>query len=496
VTKNCDFMKEQFPGVKEMAVDTLVKVLRQCSAVLWDESSGVFAREMIGNLDFYASELNHSQTCSLYEAMGFLMTTCPREQRREGVMRLLDGPNSTWQGLIATAGEAGLQAILGTDDLKSLIYTLRCINRVGKTSGPSFMEEMQAIYWQLQELYTGLSAEIVRAFAEQGEAARGIHQVKLMRTAKKEILKTVEYFIASAEDLDFVANQCIPQLFRAILSDYTESVPIARDPQVLAVVTAAVKVLKGHLSDGIATILGALFDSTAELIVTNAEDFPEHRVGLFSLIKAINANCFEAFLAYVTATPAIMSGVLWASKHIEPNTCMAGLDALYDFLNRIALHEEAAAGFLSEFASTIVNDTLVAMLDTMHRPAFKRQIEVLQRLFLLSSNVPADAPVPYSQAGLEETLRGVLTDLPTLSKDQVDYVVSSCFAMSGNLNHLYRLLSDLMVEVQVWNAEQETLDAKAAEREERFNAVEGLARPSMGVRFSELFALEGEPKED
>lgn len=55
---------------------------------------------------------------------------------------------------------------------------------------------------------------------------------------KKEILKLMETYVKKAEDLDYITSNFIPPLLDAVLSDYSQNVPMARDAEVLNVMAA------------------------------------------------------------------------------------------------------------------------------------------------------------------------------------------------------------------------------------------------------------------
>jgi exportin-1 len=65
-------------------------------------------------------------------------------------------------------------------------------------------------------------------------------KVRSLRTIKKEILKLVETYVKKAEDLDGVKDNLIPGLLDAILGDYNQNVPAARDAEVLNVMATIV----------------------------------------------------------------------------------------------------------------------------------------------------------------------------------------------------------------------------------------------------------------
>ena len=128
---------------------------------------------------------------------------------------------------------------------------------------------------------------------------------------KKEILKLMETYVKKAEDLDSITSNFIPPLLDAVLSDYRQNVPMARDAEVLNVMAAIMIRLQvsnfmsiasrclgvlllsqGLLTSQVSPILDAVFEPTLNMINQDFAEFPEHRVGFFKLLRAINLHCF------------------------------------------------------------------------------------------------------------------------------------------------------------------------------------------------------------
>ena len=54
------------------------------------------------------------------------------------------------------------------------------------------------------------------------------------------------------------------------------------------------------------------------MITTNFEDFPEHRLAFFKLLKATNTHCFAALFAIPPEHhKLVVDSVVWAFKHTE-----------------------------------------------------------------------------------------------------------------------------------------------------------------------------------
>src|ERR1700760_1088810 len=71
-------------------------------------------------------------------------------------------------------------------------------------------------------------------------------KVRGLRTIKKEILKLINTYVEKAEDNEMIHRQMVPPLLEAVLLDYTNNVPDAREAEVLNVMTTLINKL--HVS--------------------------------------------------------------------------------------------------------------------------------------------------------------------------------------------------------------------------------------------------------
>lgn len=65
-------------------------------------------------------------------------------------------------------------------------------------------------------------------------------KIRGLRTIKKEILKLIETYVEKADDLEMVRRQMVPALLEAVLVDYKNNVPTARDAEVLKVMSTII----------------------------------------------------------------------------------------------------------------------------------------------------------------------------------------------------------------------------------------------------------------
>jgi exportin-1 len=71
-------------------------------------------------------------------------------------------------------------------------------------------------------------------------------KVRGLRTIKKEILKLINTYVEKADDLEMIHNNLVPKLLEAVLIDYKNNVPDAREAEVLNVMTTIINKL--HVS--------------------------------------------------------------------------------------------------------------------------------------------------------------------------------------------------------------------------------------------------------
>merc|ERR1712127_763497 len=102
----------------------------------------------------------------------------------------------------------------------------------------------------------------------------------------------------------------VPPLLDPVLVDYFQGNPDARDSE-------------------------AVFKCTLDMITKNFEDYPDHRLGLFNLLRAMNQHCFAALLQQQSNFTLIIESIKWAFKHTERNVAETGLGTLLELLTNV-----------------------------------------------------------------------------------------------------------------------------------------------------------------
>jgi len=126
---------------------------------------------------------------------------------------------------------------------------------------------------------------------------------------------TLRRHVRKCEDVEQLNSTLVPPLLEAILSDYQANLAAARDAEVLNVLTTIVTRLGSLLLPRVADILRAVFECTLEMISKDFTEYPEHRVGFYKLLRALNLNCFTALLQLEPAQfKLLIDSLLWGIK--------------------------------------------------------------------------------------------------------------------------------------------------------------------------------------
>ena len=329
VNKLFEFMHESHPGVQDMACDTFLKIAGKCKrkfVTIQAEETAPFLCELVETLPSVISDLEPHQVQAFYEAAGVMLSDKGPSlalDRRAVLAKLMELPNRTWRIVMDQAGR-NVETLVEPNTLKELVKILKTNNRVCHAVGSLFMYQLQSFFLDMLNVYKVYSERITQAVAQHGAVATQHSLVRMMRSAKKEILRLLIVFIESSGPPEAepraVAQGFIPPVLDPILGDYKRGIPGSRDPEVLRLFATVVEKLKTNVLDDVARILEAVFEVTLDMITKNFEDFPEHRIQFFELLRSVNKQCFPAlFTIPAEHQKLVVHSIVWAMKHTERN---------------------------------------------------------------------------------------------------------------------------------------------------------------------------------
>ncbi|KAJ6264311.1 Exportin-1 [Drechslerella dactyloides] len=465
-------------GVQDMACDTFIKIANKCKrhfVALQPGETEPFIEEIVRNMSRITNDLAPQQVHTFYEACGYMISAQGQQNAQERLLQdLMAFPNQAWDQIIA---QANINPSILEDQ-----NTVKIIGNVMKTNVSACSSIGPYFYRQLG-----------RPIATKMPRIRGL------RTVKKEILKLVDTYVQKANDLTAVNNDIVPPLLDAILGDYSRSVPDARDPEVLNVISTIISKLRTIMEDKVPLIMENVFECTLEMINKDFSEYPEHRVEFFKLLRAINLNCFTALLKLDTRQfKYIIDACLWAAKHDNREVEAAGLNMCIELVNNVnETDSTTATAFFQQFFIPILQDIFFVLTDTDHKAGFKLQTTLLARMFAIAQSDKIQAPLyTDGQAPPGTSNPEFLSDFVSkllmnafshLKPVQIQTFVKGLFQHTGDLTKFKNNVRDFLIQLKEFagdntelyleDRENEAEEARRAERE-KYSKVGGLLRPS------------------
>jgi exportin-1 len=497
VNKLFEFMHETFPGVQEMACETFLKIAKKCRRKFvqhQQQEARPFVEEILTSLPQIIQDLEPPHVHIFYEAIGYMIHSDEQNHRERLITSLMDMPNGRWSHIMKMAA-MNVAALVEPEYMRDLVNLLKTNVAAAKSIGSSFMIQIRIIFRDMLEVYKAYSVMISQEVQKEGAKATHFIAVRQMRAIKKEILRLLETFINTAKDTKAIVTQFIPHLLEATLGDYKNSVPDARDPQVLSLLAVATAKLQDGLASDLPRILEYVLECTLPMITKNFEDYPEHRIYLFKFLYEINQNCFQTFLVIPKqGFTLIIDSILWAVKHTHRNIYETGLEILKEMLNKIhSTSQNIVNEFYKQFYIRILNDMFFVITDTLHKSGFKLQASIVLNLFATVQQGKITEPIyevqpnqqvlPSNEDFVKEHTANVLHNaFPNLTKQQILNFIIGAFQLTNNPDAFNVHIRDFLVTLKEFSQEDnaelyyERKDRENQEREMRLAAVPGLKK--------------------
>ena len=465
VLKLFEFMHELHEGVQDMACDTFIKIAQKCRrhlVLLQANEAQPFINELLQSLPEIISDLQPSQVHTFFEATGCIISAqTNRSIQEQLILELMEGPNSAWDMIMAQANQ-NADVLNDPEKIKQLANIMKTNVAACTSIGNAFIVQIARIYMDMLNLYRAVSELISRAVAEGGLIQTKTPRVRGLRTIKKEILKLVQTYIMKAEELQVVVENLEPPLKDADLSDYQRHVEPARDAEVLAVMTSTIQKLGPLMTDKVPSILDAIFECTLNMINKDFQEYPEHRVSFFNLLRAINQNCFPALLGMPpNVFRLILDSIIWAFKHTMRDIADTGLQICLELLTNVGkLDRQAASSFYQNYYILLFQDVFYVMTDREHKSGFKYQAQILAQLCTVVDSGLITGPLSESTGAStnQQFIRDYLMQLlqsafPNLQPGQTKSFVLGLFEMKQDMTLFKQHLRDFLVQLKEFSGE-------------------------------------------
>ncbi|VEU21071.1 DEKNAAC101996 [Brettanomyces naardenensis] len=505
VNKLFEFMHETHEGVQDMACDTFIKIATKCRRHFVIQQPGEiepFIDEIIANIQETTADLQPQQVHSFYKACGILVSAQNAQVPRTRLLaKLMHLPNVAWHTVVRQAGDD--PDLLSNPEIVKIIANILKTNvAVCEPLGPGFAPQLADIYNDMLSLYGAVSRLISSAVGADGPIATKTPKVRGWRTIKKEILTLLEIYISKATDEQQIVTDLVPNLLATILEDYKESVPDARDAEVLNCLSTLVSKVGRRIPNEAVQILGAVFAPTLDMIDKDFTEYPEHRVQFYKLLREIDLQGFGALLQFPPESfQSFVDAILWALKHNNREVENTGLTLCVELLQNIeelGPSNPFALGFYRSYFFPIISDIFYVLTDSDHKAGFRLQAQLLSKMIELvcedkiSQPIYPEGSAPAGTANsvyLKEYLGNMLMQaFPQLRKEQVANFLQVLFTNYNSRAKFRGVLRDFLVQTKEYGGDptdylfadekEEERKEKAREEKEKAKLVGGLLKPS------------------
>ncbi|CAH2055233.1 unnamed protein product [Thlaspi arvense] len=437
VHKLFEFMHETHPGVQDMACDTFLKIVQKCKrkfVIVQVGENEPFVSELLSGLATIVGDLEPHQIHTFYESVGtMIQAESDPEKRGEYIQRLMALPNQKWAEIIGQARQSA-DTLKDPDMIRTVLNILQTNTRVATSLGTHFLSQISLIFLDMLNVYRMYSELVSSNIANGGPYASRTSVVKLLRYKN-------------------VMQNEVPRIFEAV------------------------------------------FQCTLEMITKNFEDYPEHRLKFFSLLRAIATFCFPALIQLSSEQlKLVMDSVIWAFRHTERNIAETGLNLLIEMLRKFQ-----KSGFSNQFYRTyfmqIEQEIFAVLTDTFHKPGFKLHVLVLQHLFSLVESGSLTEPLwdattvphqyPNNAAFVREyTIKLLGSSFPNMTASEVTQFVNGLYESRSDLARFKNKIRDFLVQSKEFSAQDnkdlyaEEAAAQVESERQRMLSIPGLVAPN------------------
>ena len=477
VTKLFEFMHERHEGVQDMACDTFLKIAYRCRrkfVTVQPQESEPFIIPILRQIREITEHLEPSQIQTFFAAIGCMIAdTSDAGARDELSSRLFEWPNGIWAQIMSSAADDP-SVLDDWDTMRTLADLLRTNVAAADSMGNAYLTQLSGIYLDILSVYNYYSEAMSTVLSELGAEGTNRTKVKLMRAVKKEALVLIATYVKSTGDGKLVIDSFVPPLMEAVLYDYRNIIPAARDAEVLSLMETMAVSLKELFTPVVPHVLDAVFQVTLEMITEGYDAFMDIRVGFFRMLRAFNEHCFGAFfMVPEDVFKYTVEAMVWAMEHNSLEIAELGVRSLLELLDRVN-GSEVADAFYESFFLNIMTAVFSVLTDTLHKTGFRLQVQLLQLMLSLVATDSISSPVFDTAAFPGETnmsfTRSYVTDLlakafSNVKAEEVAEYVDEMFRLSQGESSAFKShMRDFLISIRQYTAsiEQEALQASLA----------------------------------
>ena len=494
VKKLFEFMHEAHPGIKDMSVDTFLRICQSAGNEFIrlhesDDQREPFIFEIIRGLQGTTNDLENHQKLVFYQALGQILSNLKSDQELQyhitGALNLVQ---KQWDDTLAVVSQ-GSGNLADIEISRSFAFCIKANDCFCSHLGHFYYIQLGKIFNQLMQIYLSYSEFITSQISTRGSIIISNTHIISARAVKKRILNLLSTYSKACKMPQLIFEQYLQSILNVILAEFVKSPIELREAETITLVADLTNSLGKQILPCMDIVLGPFLDSVLGMLVQDLTTFPEHRSAFFEMLKSATAHCFEALLRLPLERFKIaIDTVLWASKHKTTGNSELGLLTLTQILDSVQ-SVDTAGYFYQNFFMYILAEIFAIVTDSSHLSNFKHLTNILRHLFTLVESgklaVPlADgigSPLENKEFVIKQ-ITGVLnTNFVNMKSMQIETFVIGMFNRCHDHGAFKLILRDFLVtskEIAVDN-EAFYVDEREKELEEarkRKSLVPGLVR--------------------
>ena len=370
-----EFMHQEVPGVKEMAVRSFQRIAEGCKRTFLAPADKPMILGILQDLSSIICDLDDDLIASFFGSVAMIIKANVKEATRmQQLAILLEHINTQWESVMERFNAVDM------DMAKTVNLLLRCNAAVAFNVGQIFHEQLSYIFDSMMNVYSSYSAT-ANGFASSPMdviARRG--ELTMLKNVKSAVLLVITNFLSKAGDVTLIGPRIVPPIIDTIVVEYGNSHQDTRVPEVLSLLEILCNKTQNEINKQLGDIFMSVFMKTVPMISQNFTDYVNFRVPFYKFLHVI----VKKYMKILVSAPAdcfkmVIDCITWGFQHEAHEVCVLGLDIAGSLFTSMQQFPENQA-FLGMYFIPMFRDLFSTLVDTTHKCAFDNQIELLTQM--------------------------------------------------------------------------------------------------------------------
>ena len=448
VGKLFEFMQNDFPGVKEEAVDAFTRIAEKCRRkfLVSDSKKPPLVDTLILQLDGITSALSNDLKARMYNAISLIIVGCNDDGLKAKLtLDLMKGLNEKWNYQINNLQEDDFQGLI------NILFVLRCNIYVAENVGQSYHVQLQAIFESLCMIYQKCCIKCSQIIQQGGTQMSQGDMFRINYQIKSSIIQILIKFVCKTNQASVIKLLILPPVVNQFILEFSESHPLCRIPELL---TLFKEIIDKHGEEIVKTfmpsIIDQLFKHSVELISDDYESFIQFRIPLAYFQDSIAKKCFSSLFSLPWELITYFENAIeWGCQNPQADICIPNFKALNNLYSSVENKgtQQMKNQFYHTFFNSTINMVFTVMTDSSHKFAFLEQAKLVKKLF----SIQIDENNPEAIAQL------LYQKFQTRELEFFRLIVSGLLQRIHLENDFKGFLRDFLIEVKQYSTEDPDL---------------------------------------